>query len=745
MSGPIGQLRFGLQLAISGGTSARLRAALTALGVGLGVVLLLGAAAVPHIVDVRGAREDARTPVYGSAAAKGLRWLQTNTEFRGDQIAGVTVQPSGPRSPLPPGLSRLPPPGQMIVSPALAQLLRALGAQELERRLDAGVAGTISDAGLTGPRELLFYRGSSQLAARGVLGDVVAFGAAHPQNRAVPALKLLIVMMIVGLLLPVGVFVATASRFGSEDRDRRLAALRLLGADRLATARIAAGESLFGALAGLILGALLFLALRPLTGHISIAGIDVFSADVQPVPALAALVVVLVPACAVLATLIGMRRVAVEPLGVSRRGDAAGRRLTWRLIAPGLGFLVLATFLGHGHSVDSTEGQLEAAAGVVLVLVGVSTLLPWVVESVVRRAPDGPLPYLLAIRRLRGDDGTTGRVVGAIGLAVAGAIALQMLFGAAQDASRIPAGLAAAVDRSTLITAHLPSTDGGTAAGERLRTAAGVSGVIAVAQIAPADGALVAVVSCAAVAQLSQDPGRCRDGDSFLTDGATLNAGRLIEPAPGIRVRVPAGSRDLTLGPGGAELLTARLLLTPAAAARQHLEATGLVALAIVRPGASIDPLRDAAAALDPLAEVSELNSATTSNLLVTLRHILFAGAFVVLLMIGASLLVAAGEQMRERRSLLSVLAAFGMRRSTMAWSMLWQAAVPVALGLVLAIVLGTSLGAVLMKIVSLPITFDWGAIALTVAAGAVVVAAVTAATVPMLWQTMGSDGLREE
>jgi len=409
-----------------------------------------------------------------------------------------------------------------------------------------------------------------------------------------------------------------------------------------------------------------------------------------------------------------------------------------------LGFLILATFLGNGHGVESTAGQLESAAGVVLVLIGVSTLLPWVVENVVRRAPDGPLPYLLAIRRLRSDDGTAGRVVGAIGLAVAGAIALQMLFSSAQTAGQNSLRVGA-LSGITQITAQVRSSDGAAAAAARLRAAAGVVQVIAVAEISPASGAFVAVASCATIAEISEAAGRCRNGDSFITDGASLRAGALIKMAPGIRARVPGGSRELTLTALGAELFTARLLLTPAAAARQHLEATGLTALASVRPGASGDPLRDAAAELDPLADVSEVLPVVTDNLLVTLRHILFAGAFVVLLTIGASLLVSAAEQLRERRSLLPVLAAFGTRRSTMAWAMLWQAAVPVALGLALAIALGTALGALLMKIVSLPISFDWSAIALTVASGAAVIVAVTAATVPMLWRTMDPRGLREE
>ncbi len=123
--------------------------------------------------------------------------------------------------------------------------------------------------------------------------------------------------MVVALLLPIGVFVATASRFGSEQRNRRLAALRLLGLDRAGTARVAAGESLLGAVAGVILGVIGFLLiLRPLVPHTDIAGVSVFAQDVRPSLPLAALALVLVPVAAVAFAL---------------AGDATGRdRATWR-------------------------------------------------------------------------------------------------------------------------------------------------------------------------------------------------------------------------------------------------------------------------------------------------------------------------------------------------------------------------------------------------------------------------------
>ncbi|MGA2014277.1 MAG: hypothetical protein ABSH51_27615 [Solirubrobacteraceae bacterium] len=293
----VAELGLGSRLALTRGPGARLRAALTVAGVAVAVAALLVAASVRHMVSAHDRRLDARAPRFAVDAGR-LRWLETDTVFRGRAITGITLQ----------------------------------------------------------------------------------------QTR--PVLVLLEIAVLVALLLPVGVFLATAGRFGGEERDRRLAALRLaalrlVGADRTATAWIVAGESLPAVSAGLIAGVVLFLALRPLEPHIDIAGVSVFAGDVVPVPGLAVLIAILVPVCAVAAAMAGMRPVVVEPLGVSRRGRVRRRRLSWRLLLPLAGFALLARFIGHDGELSTTSGQIEAAAGVLLALVGLNALLPWLVAAVV--------------------------------------------------------------------------------------------------------------------------------------------------------------------------------------------------------------------------------------------------------------------------------------------------------------------------------------------------------------------------
>jgi hypothetical protein len=663
MSRPFSELALGIQVAFASRTT-RLRTVLTAGGVALGVMVLGLAASVPHAYSARKAREHASTPVFDGGGGR-LRLLSGSTEFRGVTIGENALQVTGTRAdgpvPRPPGVSRIPAPGEMVVSPAVRRLLRGADGAELRRRLDAKVVGTIGSAGLSEPNDAVVYRGSNQLTAL-AQPTVARFGGVGDPQPTPVIITLIVIMIVVALLLPVGVFVATAARFGAEERDRRLAAMRLVGADRLTTARVAAGESLFGAVVGLMIGAVGFLVVRVPVAHINVAGIDVFPSDVKPSLAFAVLVALLVPMSAVGATLISIRRVAIEPLGVTRRGAEAHRRLAWRLVAPVLGFALLAPLLGSSGRLSGVGGQAEATVGVVLVLVGVTALLPWVVEAVVRRAPDGPLPWLLAIRRLRGDEGTTGRVVGAIGLAVAGAIALSIVFSAAQSDVRI--------------------------------------------QVSPREARTV-IVSMSA-----------RSGAGVQRELSSLRS------VPGVE-RVSAGSPE-------------------------HLRAARVVAATVVMrtagDTAAVTAIRDRAAALDPLAQVMpEVADGSEAHTLSDLRRVLFAGAVIVLLMIGASLLVAAGEGLRERRRALAVLAAFGTRRSTVAWSMFWQAAIPVAGGLLLAVALGMGLGAMLSAVVRLSPQFDWGAIGLMLAAGLAVIATVTALTLPTVTRMMRPEALRVE
>lgn len=766
-------LALGIRLALAGGPSSRLRAGMTAVGVGLGVALLLGAASLPTMVDRFQARGSARaTSIEPSVKRSDATLLiaAANTAFHGDDVRGRDVQPEGPRAPTPPGVAALPAPGTMVVSPQLRALLASPGGALLRARLDARVVGTIGDSGLKGPKELAFYRGATGLRERasgGVADRVARFGDGGQREPLGALLTLLVAIAVTVLLLPVAVFVAAAVRFGGEDRDRRLAALRLVGADRAMAARIAAGETLFGAGLGVLVGGGMFLAARPLAQHVSLQSISVFPSDVRPSLALGLLIVVGVPLMAIAGSLAALRRVVIEPLGVVRRAPDARRRLSWRVIPGVLGLLLLVPMIGGFSMSSGSSDTYRVAAGVCLGLVGITTVLPWLVEACVARLRGGSLAWQLATRRLQMDGGTAARVVSGIAVAVAGAIALQTLFTAAERQSTQDTGLDL---QRAQVSVSLSSGVGvrRSVLARDLRATAGVRAAY-VSLVGYADrgsgppnaSAEVHIADCASLRLYLRVP-RCRDGDVFLPPADTSLSARDRGPVAGDRLllgesgtrgrarwTVPADARRATTAQmrDTDPLSFNAVLATPGALPERRLpdaSPQALVRLDLRDPDA-IERMRNTVARLDPRASVDTLSRTTTTRSFASVRRVILAGATAVLLLIGASLLVGALEQLRERRRVLAVLVAFGTRRGTMAVSVLWQALIPVAVGLLVAVSVGASLGALLLKIVDQPVVFDWQAIAAMSGVGGAVVLLVTLLTMPALWQLMRPDGLRME
>jgi hypothetical protein len=773
-------LALGTRFALAGGSAGWFRTALTAIGVGLGVAVLLLAASIPTMVEQRNARGDARSPSASGAIVEpgptAVAFETVGTEFRGQRIDGALVRPAGAEPVLPPGLDALPGPGELAASPALRRLLESADGALLAPRLPYEVVAGIGDEGLTDPGELFFYAGSDELTGPDTY-YIDGFGS--PLARA-PLDPLLLTLVVVGcavLLLPVGAFIATAVRMGGERRDRRLSAIRLVGADIATTHRIAAGEALAGALLGLLVGAALFAAGRPLLAGVEIFGISSFPADVRPQPLVAVLVLCAVPVAAVQVTLQALRRVTIEPLGVVRDAGTRRRRLAWRLAPAVLGLLLLLPLIG---GLEAGAGEVmvwQLAAGIVLLLTGVTAVLPWLVEAVVARTHGGPLPLQLATRRLRLDSGPAARAVSGVTVAVAGAIAGQMfLTGIAggfeletgEDPTRAQARLWAFPDEPG--DAQLASLDG-------LARVPGVTGVLGVVHDQVGEpgwdarrrgpGARVSVGECEALAELAAVGEDCRDGDVFLVPPWDTSE---LEPVPGGVLDLRAFSGDATDAadgpdaPDGLWTVPAHARTAEARTSPEGIPFAGVFATpgafdvaAFDRPDLYVlfrtDPrdadvverLRNAAVAYGRSSHVVELRGTETDRDFAAIERALYAGAAAVLLMIGAAMLVSVLEQLRERRRLLAVLVAFGTPRTVLTRSVLYQVALPVLLGLALAVLGGVGLGTLLLAVAGAPAGVPWGSVAALAGLGAVVIALTTLISLGPLWRMMRPDGLRAE
>ncbi|MBW1597341.1 FtsX-like permease family protein [Streptomyces sp. JJ38] len=789
------ELALGVRFAATGGRAGWARAVLTATGVGIGVTVLLVAACVPNVVTAVEGRSDAREHAHPGSedavpkAADTLKVARVDTEFRGRNVYGRLVQPDGEpsRAVRPPGVRELPGPGELVVSPGLKELLASGEGKLLAERFDgARVVGTIGEAGLTGPSDLAFYRGADTFLDPEATWEVVrvdSFGPQRPaQEEELPAeLVLLALVVLVVLLLPVAMFVATAVRLGGEARDRRLAALRLVGSDIAMTRRIAAGEALFGAVLGLLLGGGAFLLARANADRFSILGHSLFPSDIQPSGALTAVILLAVPVCAVLVTLFALRRVSIEPLGVFREGADSGRRLWWRVALLVLGGLVLLVF---GPKVRGSSGGFEVGivTGVVLVLLGITALLPWVVEWLVSRAGGGTLSWQLALRRLQLSSGPAARAVSGVTVAVAGAVALQMLFSPLEERYTSFAGEPG--ERQAIVAAvGVRDADHAAAVMRRFESAEGIRSQLGFVQAeVTEEGApepdeegwrptlSLAVADCATL-RLITAAETCADGDVFLAAGTEGEPGSATAPAerpvvqPGDRLdlqaggpfvkggpeplwwAVPADARPVTVD-AGTLMWTGhpQVLATPGALDVGSLNSAALSVISDPEPGAAdaVEHVRNAAGLATAHSFVWDTLDERTAPEFALIRTGLFVGAVLVMLMIGVAMVVQTMEQLRERKRQLSVLVAFGTRRATLGASVLWQTAVPVVLGLLLASAGGLALGRTLLWMADVAAA-DWLAFLPLVGAGLVMVALVTLASLPVLWRAMRPDGLRTE
>ncbi|GHC67196.1 FtsX-like permease family protein [Streptomyces violaceochromogenes] len=769
-------LGMGARFALAGGREGWTRALLTAVGVGLGVALLLLTTAIPGALAERDRREEARSDhTFGQQeipkADDTLIVVDSDTTFRDRDVRGRMLEAEGPKAPLPPGVPAFPADGEMVVSPALKELLASGEGKLLRERLDYRITGTIGEQGLVGSQELAYYAGGKGLAERlqgsasGARIDSFGnpdLGSPDPWD---PVLLLLVLVVFVVLLMPVAVFIAAAVRFGGERRDRRLAALRLVGSDSRMTRRIAAGEALAGSVLGLVLGTGFFLLGRQLAASVEVFRVSVFPSYLNPSPLLAVLVALAVPAAAVLVTILALRGVVIEPLGVVRTARPARRRLWWRLLLPLGGLALLYPMMGQGDDGGSFN-QYLVVGGVMLLLIGVTALLPWVVETVVARLGSGGVAWQLAVRRLQLSSGVAARMVNGIAVAVAGAIALQMLFAGVEGnytrASQYD------VSRAQM-SVDVPDGSDAAPVAAQYRDTEGIRKVTVLSDFhlgdrREADALIqITVADCASLREVATLPD-CRDGDVFAAKGSEYDSDsdRLAVPGTPLWAESEETGRtgDRTVSwtvprdirqaesredPTGYE--RGGILITPGALPGK------LKTLMSTRLFLSVDPsvpdaydhVRNTAARLDPTSQPMTWHSIESNDRYAAIRTGLSVGAACVLALIGASLLVSQLEQLRERRKLLSSLVAFGTRRRTLGLSVLWQTAIPIGLGLLLAAAVGMTLGAVLLRMTNTSVRVDWPSVLSVTGIGAGVVLVVTLLSLPPLMKLMRPDGLRTE
>lgn len=711
-------IRLGLRLSTAGGRGALVALLLTALSISIGTAILLFALAFKPALDSRSEQAAWRTS-YNTASSDDPALLVAPVDdvYQGQPLVRFLVAQLTPGAPVPPGIGRLPGPGEAFVSPALAALLAAAPADQLGDRFGT-VVGTIGDQALRSPQELVAVVGSTKTSLEDLAGlPISAFSIDPPIPPIPPIAELMIILAIIGALAPVAVFVSTATRLSAARREQRLAALRLIGATAGQVTGIAVVEAVLAAGLGAVGGVGLFFLVRPLIARIPLDGATWFADSIQPPLAPAIAMLILIPVLASIVAAASLRRVVVTPLGVRRRqGSRRPGVLRLAPLVAAIATLIGAMTILRAGSTDSIGSIGLVGGSFAGVIVGIVLAGPWLtvlVGRALRRLPGG-VAMLLASRRLTDDPfGSFGSIAGVI-MAVFVASAFFTFLGYSQVQSVDRAGVLHPDD----VFVEMPFNEGPSFAAlpARLEAIPGVTGLLAVpsAEIL-VDGQpdTVWVVPCGAIAaQFDLPSGACGTAPIHLVGGGpSLPSGSyLLAPDRGNRAGIALTVSTGETGPLAVSNQTLadrlpQLLIDPSvlAGADQQPSPTRFY-VRTDGSSATAERIRTAVAIEVPTATVHRFGEAdSTSHVFEEFGRVVGLGLLGSLILAGCSLAVAVTIGVLERRRQFALLRSAGMPASRLRALVMLQAGAPLLVVAGFSAILGIAVTQLILRLADAP------------------------------------------
>ncbi|MEU4194320.1 FtsX-like permease family protein [Kribbella sp. NPDC026611] len=316
------------------------------------------------------------------------------------QLDLKTLRPN--QLPPPPGLDHTPKPGEVFVSPAVADHWSSLSKQYgLEKP-----TGVISAKGLSSPEEFVVIRGVSTFSTNEP--QYVNSWNEHVWDTRMLGLLIAVAFGITLVLFPILSLVGQAAGVAAKRREHRLAALRLAGATRSQVLWLSAVEQAVLGLAGAVAGLIGYTLLSPLIARIPLGGGRWYVQDITVNWWTVLIVLAAVPVLSVLSAMIGLGRVSITPLGVVR-GQTRKRVSVIRLALLAIGPLVLGYY-------GMQAAVIPLIIGVGFAALAVRIIGPFAVQVIGRmmaNAANGPVA-LLAGRRLIDDPKGAFRPVAAL-------------------------------------------------------------------------------------------------------------------------------------------------------------------------------------------------------------------------------------------------------------------------------------------------------------------------------------------
>jgi hypothetical protein len=770
-------IRLGVRLTLNGGKEAAVRLAVTAAAAALGVGLLLVALAGMNAINTQNARTAwLNTATFGNgpgapgpgpsnltpgpstnpnATTSDPLWVLFSVDhFANQTIDRVDVAAAGAHSPIPPGITHLPGPGQFDASPALTRLFRSTPAGELADRFPGAQIATIGPSALPSPNSLIIIIGhrvaqlSNVQGAAPVTSINTATGHSGGQNGwDANRLQIILAVGALALLFPVLIFIATATRLAAARREQRFAAMRLVGATPRQVSVIAAVEASVAALVGVALGFGVFFLSRPAMTNIAFTGQTFAPGDLSLGLVDIVLVAIGVPLAAAAAARVALRRVVISPLGVTRRVTPAAPR-AYRLVPLVAGVVELAYFVDVGRP-KSTGGQIDAYfSGCLLIMIGLIYAGPWLTMVGARamaRRTNSPAALIAGRRMSDNPRGAFRAITGLIlalfigtvsvgitttihddqGTAGGGTVANNTLvdqFGPLDNAGppQIPVGQPQTAtislpDRLVATLVSIPHVQGVT-----------VLHVASAPSQTDVGGPLTILASCA---QLVHTPtiGRCAPG----ADVARLS-GNLDRPATSTSTLATTDWSAVAVSPARLASLPVRAVVVAADGSRASIE-RARTTLEVAFPNQA------------PPLTLGEINSADTRSA-AELQQLTKIVILVALVVAGCSLAVSVTAGVNDRKRSFSLLRLTGVPLRELRRVVGLETTVPLLVSAVLSAAMGfLAAGLFLRSQLGESLQYPGIGYYVIVIAGLVACLGIIATTLPLIERITGPDIARNE
>jgi hypothetical protein len=704
-------LGLGTRLALGHDRGTKVRSLLMATGVAVGVALLVGAMGAWAGLKVREQRALARGCPCGVSdriPSDATLWAPSHDTFFDRDLTINVVAPVG-EAPVPPGIDRIPAPGQAIVSPALRDILEGPTGRLLRVRIPGRVAGTITPKGLVEPGELTAYVGATRGELGGRAVPVKRWGI--PRSEDVGELDLAAIQTIVfgtaALLVPILVFIWTATRLSATRREERLAAIRLVGATPGQVRLLAAIETGLASATGAIGGVLLFLIGRQSAPYLLPAGARLFPQDIAPPPGPAILAVASVPVLSVLVGWLALRKVTRNPMRVVRKARRGALIAVPAAISLGVGLaLWVGVFWASGWIGDSDRLQVAYVLSAwILTAIGVLGVSPWVgsrAASGVARLLRGVGPWLGA-RRLAHDPGAAGHVSAGVVVVV---FAASVTLGYLMILGEVQGGGTRETLREEAASVEVYRAGSAPSAFKAISSIEGVGTTVPLRMVVGRGYGRhdVVILPCSRLGSvLETTPTGCTAGAVMITDqwvlGGPADGGGGLPPGTDVRLRTRAGERVGTIHvPLEPEVVDIPVLqhlqavvVDEGAVSRRTLEASPISNLLVQTDGRpeTVERIREELARLLPPASWSVSTSAmlaeSASGSGGAVAAAVRIGTIIALAVAAASMLTSTIAAIQDRRRPLAALAAAGVPRRALLWSTAVQTMAPLLAGTVLA------------------------------------------------------------